>query len=213
MKDYNLSRESFHELLDRLSKPAVEFLLRKIKFCTTDDLVNLNTEFFEPGSFRIRRLKWKEWLAFAMASWFVEDECLQVELRYQLGEVYLGDYEFLKVILKSKNHMINYLWESNFRTSLIFNLLGQIFANAKHKISLYPPRDLRKIPKPNPVRRIGVGYKDQGSARISSKKTFLPEDSRKIQHLLHVERLKRQKETSDLISFIRGFGALDGEFI
>lgn len=212
MKDYNLSRESFHELLENLTQFSVRILQKKLKFCTTKGLVSSKHQNFEFGEIFMRNLKWKEWLAICIVSWHVKDETLKSYLRYYLGQVYLGDYEFLKETLENKQSLINYLWESDFRTSLIFDLTNQIFHNANVKITFRPT--LYKVPRRSrSIRRIGVGYKDQGSARIPSKKQFLPEDSRRIQHLLHVERLRREKEISDLRSFIRGFAALDGEFI
>jgi len=203
MKDFNLSRVHFHEMLKKYCAPNVEFLYSKLNFCTTKGLVNLDPEKFEFGSFKFKTLRWKEWLALALASYHVEDESLRIELLVQLQEVQLGEYEFLKFTIQNKYVLLNYLWNSSFSTTFVLHLCGQIFSNAKRKISIRNPR-YKILTKPNPVRRIGIGYKDQGSARNPSKQIIQPSDARKLQYLLHVERLKKKQNLLDLQSFLLG---------
>lgn len=201
MRDFNLSRVHFHELLQKYCTPNVEFLQSKLNFCTTKGLVNLDPELYEFGSFKFKTLRWKEWLALVLASYHVEDEALRTELLVQLQEVHLGEYEFLKFTIQNKYVLINYLWNSSFSTTFVLHLCGQIFSNAKRKISIRQPR-YKILIKPNPVRRVGIGYKDQGSARNPSKQVIQPSDARRLQHLLHVEKLRKTKNLMDLQLFL-----------
>lgn len=201
MRDFNLSRVHFHELLQKYCTPNVEFLQSKLNFCTTKGLVNLDPELYEFGSFKFKTLRWKEWLALVLASYHVEDEALRTELLVQLQDVHLGEYEFLKFTIQNKYVLINYLWNSSFSTTFVLHLCGQIFSNAKRKISIRQPR-YKILIKPNPVRRIGIGYKDQGSARNPSKQVIQPSDARRLQHLLHVEKLRKTKNLMDLQLFL-----------
>lgn len=146
-------------------------------------------------------LRLKELEVLGLVSWHIDETLgwyIRIAMEKQLKKFQTRDLIVVRLLLSSKNNAFNYIYQSNyFKPRRIFGndlkRVLRIFRFIKfYRVDTRPVKEQL---------RIGVGYNDKGSLRISDHETG-PD----IELLVRDQQLKdEQKSLSDTTELLEGF--------